>query len=52
MSTETKAPGRGRWTLPLLLALPYLAVLGYLVYRFGPTIIQLLNAAVKAAVVS
>ena len=52
MSTETKAPGKGRWILPLVLALPFLAAAGFLAVRFGPKIMQLLNAAVKVAVVS
>ena len=52
MSTATKKKGRGRWAAPLLLALPFLALIAFAVYRFGPKVIQLINVAIKAVVVS
>ena len=38
--------------LPLLLALPFLAAVLFAAFRFGPKLIQLINVALKAAVVS
>ena len=52
MSTEQKAPGRGAWLLPLLIALPFLAAMGFAVYRFGPLLGQLIRIAVRTVVVS
>ena len=37
--------------MPLVMALPFLAAIAFAALRFGPIIMQLLNAAVKAAVV-
>lgn len=37
--------------MPLLLALPILAGMAFAAIRFGPTIVKLINAAVKAMVV-
>ena len=50
MNTE-KIPGKGKWAMPLVMALPFLAAIAFAALRFGPKIMQLLNAAVKAAVV-
>ena len=52
MSTEKKSRGGNRWLMPLLLALPFLAAIAFAALRFGPTLIQLINVAIKAAVVS
>ena len=52
MSTEPKKPGKGIWALPLLLAVPFLAVLAFAAVRFGPTILRVINVIIKAAVVS
>ena len=51
MSTETKKSGKGRWLLPLLLAMPFLAVIAFAALRFGPKVLQLINVAIKAVVV-
>ena len=51
MSTENKRPGKGVWLMPLLLALPILAGMAFVAFRFGPVIVKLINAAVKAMVV-
>ena len=48
---KRKNPGVGLYLLPLVMALPFLAAIAFAALRFGPTIMQLLNAAVKAAVV-
>ncbi len=52
MSTERKTGGRGRWALPLLLALPFLAAIAFAAIRFGPRLLELINVAIKGAVVS
>ena len=51
MSTENKTPGKGVWFLPLLVALPVLAAMGFALLRFGPLVWKLISAAVKATVV-
>ena len=51
MSTENRKPGKGIWLAPVLLALPILAALTLIALRFGPLIVKLINAAVKATVV-
>ncbi len=51
MSTEHKGKGRGIWLVPVLLALPFAAILIYGVSRFGPDLMKLVSAAVKAMVV-
>ena len=51
MSTEKKRPGKGIWLMPLLLALPVLAGMALFALRYGPLIVKLINAAVKATVV-
>ena len=52
MNTEPKICGKGRWALPLLLALPFLAVIIFAAVRFGPVLLQLISVAIKTAVVS
>ena len=52
MSTETKNKGKGSWALPLLLALPFLALIAFAAVRFGPKLVELINVAIKAVVVS
>ena len=47
-----KKRGKRRWALPLLLALPFLAVLIFAAVRFGPILLQLISAAIKGTVVS
>lgn len=51
MNTENNRPGKGIWLAPVLLALPFLAAMTFAAVRFGPTIVKLINAAVKAMVV-
>jgi len=51
VSTEKERPGRGVWLMPFLLALPILAGMAFIALRYGPTIVKLINAAVKATVV-
>ena len=38
--------------MPLLLALPFLAVIAFAAIRFGPRLLELINVAIKGAVVS
>ena len=52
MNTENNRPGKGIWLAPVLLALPFLAAVLFAAFRFGPKLIQLINVALKAAVVS
>ena len=52
MSTEPKKHGRTGRALPLLLALPFLAVIAFAAVRFGPSLIRMINVMIKAAVVS
>ena len=52
MNTEKKSGGKGRWALPLLLALPFLALIAFAAVRFGPRVMELINVAIKAVVVS
>ena len=52
MSTEGKKRGAGRWFLPLLLALPFLAVIAFAAIRFGPRLLEVINVAIKGAVAS
>ena len=52
MNTEKKNGGKGRWALPLLLALPFLALIAFAAVRFGPRVMELINVAIKAVVVS
>jgi hypothetical protein len=51
VNTENKGPGKGIWLAPVLLALPILAAMAFAAIRFGPLIVKLINAAVKATVV-
>ena len=52
MNTERKNPGKRIWLYPLLLALPFLAVIAFAALRYGPKVMQLISAAVKTVVVS
>ena len=38
--------------MPLLLALPFLAVIAFAAVRFGPRLIEIINGAIKGVVVS
>ncbi len=38
--------------LPLLLALPFLAAVVFAAIRFGPRLLEMINIAIKGAVVS
>ena len=51
MNTERREKGRGIWLMPVLLALPFAAVMIWCAYRFGPDLMKLISAAVKAMVV-
>ena len=52
MSTEKKTGGKGRWLLPLLLALPFLAAIAFAAVRFGPALLKAVNVLIKAVVLS
>ena len=52
VSTKQKLRGKGRWILPLLLALPFLAAIAFTAIRFSPRLIEIINVAIKGAVVS
>ena len=52
MSTEPKKRRKAVWALPVILALPFLAVILFAAFRFGPTLLRLISVAIKAAVVS
>ena len=52
MSTERKKHRAGRWLVPLLLALPFLAAVAFAAIRFGPRLLELINVAIKGAVLS
>jgi hypothetical protein len=51
VNTENRKPGKGIWLAPVLLALPILAGMVFIALRFGPLIVKLINAAVKATVI-
>lgn len=51
MSIKEKKRGRGVWLMPVLLAIPFLAVMAWLTIRFGPDLLRILSAAVKTVVV-
>ena len=38
--------------MPLLLALPFLAVIAFAAIRFGPRLLEIINVAIKGVVVS
>ena len=38
--------------MPLLLALPFLAAVAFAAIRFGPWLIEIINVAIKGAVLS
>ena len=52
MSTEPKQPGKGRWLMPLIIALPLLAGFLAAAIYFGPTLIRVINVAIKTVVMS
>ena len=37
--------------MPLLLALPFLAAIAFAAVRFGPRLLEMINVAIKGAVV-
>jgi len=51
VNTDHSVRGKKTWLLPLLLAVPFLAVIAFGAVRFGPVLTQILSAAVKAVVV-
>ena len=51
VSTEPMKKERGRWALPLLLALPFLAIIACAAVLLGPALLQLINVAIKGVVV-
>ena len=52
MSTERKKRRKGKWLIPLLLALPFLAAIAFAAIRFGPRLLEVINVAIKGAVLS
>ena len=52
VSTEPTNPGKRRWIYPLLIALPFLAVIALALIRFGTPLLNIINVLIKAAVVS
>ena len=38
------------WTIPVLLALPFAAVMGYAAFRYGRTVQNLIHTAIKLVV--
>ena len=52
MNTEHKSGNRKLWLGPVLLALPFLAVIGIAAVRLGPTILRVISVLIKGAVVS
>ena len=52
MSTERKPRGKGRWFLPLVMALPFLAAAAFAVWKFGPTLLRAVNVLIKAVALS
>ncbi|MBR2660975.1 MAG: hypothetical protein IKE15_06180 [Clostridia bacterium] len=52
MSTERKKRRACKWLIPLLLALPFLAAVAFAAIRFGPRLIEIINVAIKGAVLS
>ena len=51
VSTERKARGGSGWLLPLLLALPYAAVIVFAALRYGARVTELISVAIKGTVV-
>ena len=51
MNTDAKT-GKARWVFPLLLALPFLALIALALIRYGTPLLNLINVIIKAAVVS
>ena len=52
MNTEHKSGSKRSWLPTLLLAVPYLAVIFYAVYRLGPTLLRVISVLIKGTVVS
>ena len=52
VNTEHKSGHKRLWLGPVLLALPFLAVIGFAAYRFGPTLLRVISVLIKGAVVS
>ena len=52
MNTEHKSGDRLLWLRPLLLAMPFLAVIIFAALRFGPMILRVISVLIKGAVVS
>ncbi|QUC67596.1 hypothetical protein [Aristaeella hokkaidonensis] len=52
MNTEHKSGNKLLWLGPLLLSLPFLAVIGFAAFRFGPMILRVISVLIKGAVVS
>jgi len=52
VNTEHKSGSKRSWLPPLLLAVPYLAVIFYAVYRLGPTLLRVISVLIKGTVVS
>ena len=52
VSTETKSRGKGRWLFPLLIALPFLAVITLILIRYGTSLLNMINVLIKTLVTS
>ena len=52
MNTEHKSGNKLLWLGPVVLALPFLAVILFAALRFGPTILRVISVLIKGAVVS
>ena len=52
MNTEHKSGNKHLWLGPVLLALPFLAVILFAALRLGPTILRVISVIIKGAVVS
>lgn len=52
MSTEAKSRGKGRWVFPLLIALPFLAVITLILIRYGTSLLNMINVLIKTVVTS
>ena len=52
MNTEHKSGDRLLWLRPLILAVPFLAVIIFAALLCGPTILRVISVLIKGAVVS
>lgn len=52
MNTEHKSGNKRLWLGPVLLAVPFLAVIVFAALRLGPTILRVISVLIKGAVVS